>query len=708
MRIVTQHKDVSLKGTLAVKEATIKSNGGHVMRMLANMYSNPLDAIVREYMTNMHDAYRALLRADPNAVIHPASIKLPNRLSPELVFQDFGIGMDFETAWNTFTSFGHSTKNDNDDEAGAFGIGCKVGFSYNNGTPWMIESVFAGLKHTIMAFVNDKNVPSFAHIATVETTERAGVTIKIPILAHDFEDVTNSVRRYAQYFPLPLVVSGLNIDPIVYRMKAVDGSWGMRTNDGNDLRIIMGNVPYEFDGTQDIPMSNFMENNGIDLYVPIGSVDVVPSRDALMYTPKTLLALEIAANKMINEFKQMFNDRLSAAKTERDALTLFDTITDIKYIHEVMTDALMWNGLSLTPATGIERSTQELTLLDPTLSVERIGQWSSYRAGINILTGEDTRFYLRPSGRNWIVRDDMPEKKGMRFMHRFLQKNLWNIVNGKKQNGGHHIGHAIYVRTRLTNAELSTFFGGYPEADILSVSDLAKEFAMTRVSTNAKSYKGTIYHYRKGWEAGHAVPSGTQYYLPLTQNGRRFRYAHNMETLQEIAGDMGFNISDVYGVKASEEPKFKAMGWLNYHEELEKLVLDEATKHVDHFITMQNMPSGTRNHHLFSSIIEIGLESLQHPAVMEYIRDIDCEPITTMTRAAYKYLFEKSLATVQVVDTVRALMGNVVVRDMDDLEEQIYLAYPIMRFIVAARTHYTPYAIQEHSNLLLDFCKTAV
>ena len=55
MKINLETKNVSLKGVLATREASIKS-GAHIMQILAGLYSNPLDAIVREYMTNCGDA----------------------------------------------------------------------------------------------------------------------------------------------------------------------------------------------------------------------------------------------------------------------------------------------------------------------------------------------------------------------------------------------------------------------------------------------------------------------------------------------------------------------------------------------------------------------------------------------------------------------------------------------------------------------------
>ena len=59
MKIHTEHRNVVGTGMRGNKEFTVKV-GPRIMQILSGLYTNPVDAIVREYLTNMYDAVVAL------------------------------------------------------------------------------------------------------------------------------------------------------------------------------------------------------------------------------------------------------------------------------------------------------------------------------------------------------------------------------------------------------------------------------------------------------------------------------------------------------------------------------------------------------------------------------------------------------------------------------------------------------------------------
>ena len=172
MRIEANQKNVSATGILASKEATVQM-GPQLMKMLSGLYANPIDAVVREYLTNMWDAVAALRAINPTAKIPACVLHVPNALSTELVFEDFGIGMSFDTLWNTFTTYNKSTKNGSNNEVGGFGIGCKTAFCYNDRAAWTIESRYEGQKHILMACVGENSMPTYFHVSSTPTKEHS-------------------------------------------------------------------------------------------------------------------------------------------------------------------------------------------------------------------------------------------------------------------------------------------------------------------------------------------------------------------------------------------------------------------------------------------------------------------------------------------------------------------------------------------------------
>lgn len=98
-----------------------------VMEMLAKLYSEPLNAAIREYVSNAVDANVEA------GVAKPVQLTLPERdNNGTLKVQDYGKGLDYLGIVSVFANFGTSTKRDSDNLIGGFGIGSKSGLAVSN------------------------------------------------------------------------------------------------------------------------------------------------------------------------------------------------------------------------------------------------------------------------------------------------------------------------------------------------------------------------------------------------------------------------------------------------------------------------------------------------------------------------------------------------------------------------------------------------
>ena len=88
--------------------------------MSKTIYSNPLKIVVQEYISNARDAHIEIGKGDI-----PVKVKLPNRFDPTLSFRDFGPGISPDRMKNVFIRYGVSTKRNNNNESGSFGLGAK-------------------------------------------------------------------------------------------------------------------------------------------------------------------------------------------------------------------------------------------------------------------------------------------------------------------------------------------------------------------------------------------------------------------------------------------------------------------------------------------------------------------------------------------------------------------------------------------------------
>jgi hypothetical protein len=569
MQIITEKRNATVAGMRAQREFTVKV-GAHIMSVLSGLYKNPVDAMVREYTTNMYDAWLALKRKNPNATYTPCELHLPTALSPFLVFKDYGVGMSFETVWEVYSQYGNSTKNDNNDEVGGFGLGSKTAFCYNNGQQWTIESRYNGELMTFMAFVGEDGIPNITHVTTVPTKESNGVTIRIPIRREHVQDVHTAARKYVPYFPMDITV--INADkPITKPTYIISGNgYGIDASESHDwrrwgrTRIIMGNVPYDVDVQQcDLSGWNLLQNN-VDLYVPIGTVDIVPSRDDLKYTDRTIAAVKAAFDAMVRDLGAVVSRMIDNAPTEWAAHAQFQNMNTLRGLRDVV-KSVWYRGKEIDVTRGVVRTAEELLALDDTAEISCYGVSSTVHGTPEELSSATMR--LAPNQHTYLMIDDLT-KGAARVARAYCYTHLVNrnTRTGRTLKYGHTIGHVVLVKTKLTKQQLGDFFGGFPVNDILLASQVSGKVKLPA------GQKGNDALYRfdggKTWGARVNVPTGGPfYYLELHQDAYSKRWvpekfdANDVRELLTIARDLKIEVKQLYGIKHNEVSTFDASEW---------------------------------------------------------------------------------------------------------------------------------------------------
>ena len=95
-----------------------------VMDMLSKLYNDPMNAAIREYVSNAYDA-----NVEAGAT-KPVELTLPCYENDGLLMvKDYGRGLDYMGIVSVFANFGTSTKRDSDNLIGGFGIGSKSGLA---------------------------------------------------------------------------------------------------------------------------------------------------------------------------------------------------------------------------------------------------------------------------------------------------------------------------------------------------------------------------------------------------------------------------------------------------------------------------------------------------------------------------------------------------------------------------------------------------
>lgn len=200
-----------------------------------------------------------------------------------------------------YTTLFHSTKEEDDGQIGAFGLGSKSPFAVSDS--FTVESRMEGKLHRFLMYLNANRIPTVDLITKdintrdplpEDTSEFNGLTVKIPVKNSRFRSFADELMRIGR-------VMKPSERPVVenqpYYFEWEDISYGHRVNntyiqpkDAGDIHYaVMGGVSYPIDLSQlDTETSSIMSKFPCSYtFFPLGSLNVPPSREDLSYDEYT-------------------------------------------------------------------------------------------------------------------------------------------------------------------------------------------------------------------------------------------------------------------------------------------------------------------------------------------------------------------------------------------------------------------------------------
>lgn len=164
---------------------------GLLIQRLTELYENPIEATVRETVSNALDAVTESCSGKRPTV----KIVAPTTLSPILTVTDNGVGMTYEDLKEIYAKYGASTKVDDMNQIGAYGLGAKAPLAYGN--EFTVTSIKDGQKTTIL--VAKEEMTNFIKIVGSEQTdEPSGTKVSIPVSSSDIDRFADYVGNYKE------------------------------------------------------------------------------------------------------------------------------------------------------------------------------------------------------------------------------------------------------------------------------------------------------------------------------------------------------------------------------------------------------------------------------------------------------------------------------------------------------------------------------
>ncbi len=335
MKPATRVLDV--ESTLEGEKVGLSIDAGamqHIMTILTDLYSDPELAVIREYSTNAFDAHVE------SSVERPIEVTTPSALSPFFKVRDYGEGLNAADIREIYSRYGASTKRNSNDVVGMLGLGCKSALTYTD--QFTVVGWKNGICTQVVVSRDENGAGSMTILDQFSSDDPSGVEIVVPAKAHhEFEAKALSFFRF--WKPGTVLVNGKSPDRI-------DGIWisddMLLTTEVDQPFVVMGNVSYPMNGEIDSTSTRHYgwKNSAHYLvaFVDIGSVNFVPSREALMMNAQTKATIEAVNAKREKVQAIALTKLVQSAKTNHEAIELYFKCRSLGLEKDVK-----WNGKTI-------------------------------------------------------------------------------------------------------------------------------------------------------------------------------------------------------------------------------------------------------------------------------------------------------------------------------------------------------------------------
>lgn len=300
--ILTQaENDVKTCGEIIQNQVSIDAaNINFISHLLtSNLYSKPLVSFFREIISNALDSNIEAGKKDAPILVlferkaETASYQSWHIFNVRISIRDYGTGLSPERFEKIYKNIGSSTKRDSNDFIGMFGIGRFSCLAVSDSVE--ITSYYNGTKILYLMYKSNGQI-NIDKVHEMQTEEPNGLEVSLQTDTNTDNIIDALVN--CQFFGTVTVKSETSISPL---NSFVESFNKRRTKTFTYFSLLepsyhskvknyvrMGNVLYEN------PSNLSFYNSRMIVNVPMGSVDIIPSREKLQLTKKTEQTLQAA------------------------------------------------------------------------------------------------------------------------------------------------------------------------------------------------------------------------------------------------------------------------------------------------------------------------------------------------------------------------------------------------------------------------------
>jgi hypothetical protein len=296
-----------------------KANIDFITTLLtSNLYSKPFESFLRETIANAYDSHLEA-GTDKNIIL---LFEGKNEYSYTVSIRDYGTGVSPERFEKIYRNIGSSTKRESNDFIGMFGIGRFSALSCADTAN--ITSYYNGKKYSYIMYKNGNSL-NIDKLSEVEGDYPNGLEVSIQVKKDSYYDWDTAIYQLCLFDKLYVACKG---ECCCELRNAAENFNNRKVKDYNNtfskcnilsrykLYYRVGNILYEADGEH-----TYINTKGLIINIPIGTVDITPSRENLQYTEFTNKTLK----EKSNEVKAILQDMATKAFDKDMTLEYFFT-----------------------------------------------------------------------------------------------------------------------------------------------------------------------------------------------------------------------------------------------------------------------------------------------------------------------------------------------------------------------------------------------
>lgn len=322
------------------KKATINASKiAKLQYMLTEgLYSDPLSAVIVEIVNNGMDA---VIESGKDALKHPVIVEFKRHtLGYVMTIKDEGIGMSREFFENVFMSMLSSTKEDDNNVIGHFGIGGKSWASL--GKQVKFTTVKDGRKCLFLCYKGEEFI-DYDLLFEEDTTEENGVEFELPLSYSEYTSAINKAKQKLCYYDtVALIIDGKLWENKIYR---TDGFQWCSNLPSQYLHLCLKDVIYLIDysklGINQIAVPIALRFGLDDGIVP------TPSRENILMNKDTIEKIKAKIAEAAEWLVKKWNDSVIQANniwdvwqnlnTQNKIVVLEGTSLDVSFIEKYTT-----------------------------------------------------------------------------------------------------------------------------------------------------------------------------------------------------------------------------------------------------------------------------------------------------------------------------------------------------------------------------------